>query len=212
MKSAVLPVPFKGVAVAAELLKSRPERCAAWCFETLAGRHVEICGEAASAALTAARGIVLEAQRRGGLAAWVGRRSSAFFPPDFAAAGVDLDALLVVFAADQNEAYRALDILFRSGAFAVIVADLGPRGELPMAVQSRLAGLAKEHCVAFLELTRADRSGCKSARGSLASLRVEARCASQGEVFRAEVRAFKDKRTAPGWTHTESCHGPDGLC
>jgi len=132
-----------------------------------------------------------------------------FFPPDFAAAGVDLGALLVVFAANLNEGLRAADILFRSGAFGVLVVDLGKDGPLPMAAQSRFVGLAKEYHVAFLEIASdRDRTG----RGSLASLRVNATKERVNGEFCVEVRASKDKLSSAGWKHTEVCHGPDGVC
>jgi recombination protein RecA len=51
--------------------------------------------------------------------------------------------------------------------------------------------------------------------GSLISLQAEAllrdQSAQAGGVFECTVRALKDKRRGPGWTHTESYRGPPGL-
>ena len=211
MLASLIECPPKGVMTAHELLKGFSGRGGAWCLDVLAGRYVEVRGGAASAALTAVRGIVLEAQRRAELVAWIGKRESMFFPPDFAAAGVDLEALLVVFAGGLNDGLRAADTLFRSGAFGVIVFDLGKDGPLPMAAQSRFAGLAKEYHTAFLEIAQSDRD--RSSRGSLASLRVETRKERLNrEHFRVETRAAKDKQSVSGWMHKETCDGPDGVC
>lgn len=211
MLASLIACPPKGVTTAHELLRFFPERRGEWCLDALAGRYVEITGGASPAALTVARGIVLEAQRRAELVAWIGKKDSMFFPPDFASAGVDLEALLVVFAGGLNEGLRVADTLFRSGAFGVIVFDLGKEGPLPMAAQSRLAGLAKEYHTAFLEIAQAERG--RNSRGSLASLRVETRKERvDREQFRVETRALKDKQSVSGWTHEEICDGPDGVC
>jgi recombination protein RecA len=154
--------------------------------------------------------VLLEAQKDGGFVAWVGKRSAMFFPPDFASAGVDVDAVLVVFVEDAKSAWRVVDILLRSSGFAAIVLDLGGHDALPIAAQTRFAGLAKEHQIALLELTRNDRH--QTSRGSLASLRVEATKERGEKTFCIQIRALKDKRSSPGWTQTESSHGPDGMC
>lgn len=208
MSSSLLECPPKGVTTADELLRTYSRRHGEWCIGALAGRYVELTGKASSAVFTAARGMVLEAQMQGGLVAWVGKRSPAFFPPDFAAVGIDLEALLVAFVDSLNEALRVVDLLLRSDAFSLLVLDLGEQGALPLAVQSRFSGLAKEHYTAFLEIT------CKNrhSRGSLASLRLEAkRIRADREHFIVEVCAIKDKQSAPGWKHSESCYGPNGV-
>src|SRR5512147_2110212 len=65
-------------------------RRSGWSLSSLAGRLVEISAGLAGAPLTLAFRLVLEAQRKGEPTAWVGRRESVFYPPDAAAAGVDL--------------------------------------------------------------------------------------------------------------------------
>ncbi len=211
MRSSFLRFPPKGVLTANELLDASPRRRGEWCLDALVGRYVEITGGASSSALTVARDMVLQAQQQGGLVAWVGSRSAMFFPPDFASAGIDLKALLVVFVDDANSASRVVDLLFRSSGFAVIVLDVENNRGFSLAVQTRFAGLAKEYHTVLMEITRMHRD--RSSRSSLASLRMETtREHVDGEFFRMEMHALKDKRFSPGWKHTESCYGPDGVC
>ena len=61
-----------------------------------------------------------------------------------------------------------------------------------------------------LLLTR--KRGEEPSLGSLVSLRGEAERQDQGSGrFACRVRALKDKRRSPGWTHVEVCRGPAGL-
>src|SRR5262245_15935320 len=89
----------------------------AWSLATLLGRLIELSASVQAAHLTAAFGLVLEAQLRGDRAAWVTLESSSFFPPDVVEGGVDLEALPVVRVPDARLAGRAADHLTRSGAF-----------------------------------------------------------------------------------------------
>lgn len=217
------------------------DESAGWSRAALAGRITELVGGPAAPALTLATSLVLDAQREGETTAWVMRDSSTFFPPDMAAWGVDLDALVVVRVPRRRSAMarhgeaqqvaRAADRLARSGAFGLIALDLGPTPTLPTPLMSRLLGLAIKHDIALLCLTEsrtyrlpgeADRrrAGLHSGSslqqgglGSLVSLRVEAERRRLGEGrFAAELHAVKDKRRAPGWNHVEVCGGPPGLC
>jgi recombination protein RecA len=192
-------------------LRERPA-CAgdAWSLDALAGRFVEISGSAATATLTAVAMIVLEAQRRGRLAVWIGDLHSSFFPPDFAALGIDLRALPVVHAPEALSACRAADQLIRAGGFAVVVLDCGHGAEFSLSVQTRLAGLAKQHHAALVWITRRNQ---RAPRSSLVSLRVDTERRRTGVArFTCEIRAVKDKHAAPGWTQREVCRGTDGLC
>ena len=63
----------------------------AWQLSDLTGRLVEVSGQRSTAHLTAAFGLVLEAQLCGDRAAWVTLAHSAFFPPDVADGGIDVD-------------------------------------------------------------------------------------------------------------------------
>ena len=203
---------LKHVAVAT-LFRERSAKAShnGWCLDTLAGRFVEVSGSAATAALTATATLILQAQRRGEPVAWIAGRRSIFFPPDFAASGIDLDALPVVHVTDARQASRVADALLRSGGFAIVVLDLGCGTDFSIAVQTRLAGLAKKHHTALLCITR------KSERavplGSLVSIRGEIeRKRANFDRFSFKLRVVKDKRRGPGWSHVEVCRGPDGLC
>lgn len=181
-----------------------------WSLPALRGRVIEISGAADTAALTVCAALILQAQQEGGLAAWVTGWESIFYPPDFAASGIDLKALPVVRVADSLKGAHAADTLIRSGAFAVVVLDSGRMLDLSFSVQTRLVGLAKKHQAALLVVTRQLRSN--TVPSSLASLRAETQ-KQRGKrgFFLCEVCAVKDKRRVAGWNHTEVCRGPDGL-
>ncbi len=184
---------------------------ARWDLETLSGRLVELSAAGASASLTMAFGVVLEAQRRGEPAAWITEEADSFYPPDAAEGGVDLRALVVIRVSKFRQALRAADHLTRSGAFGLLVLDLGDSASLPLPAQTRLAGLAARHRSAILLLTR-KRPEAPSL-GSLVSLRGETwRERQGGDRFLCRVRVLKDKRRGPGWAHEELCRAPDGLC
>lgn len=182
---------------------------ATWSLGTLAGRLVELSGGRGAPLLTVAMTLVREAQEGEQPVAWVGKTQNGFYPPDAAAAGIDLDALVVVRVADPRQLGRAADQLVRSGAFTLIVIDLGPT-DLSLASQTRLGGLAIKHGTAILCLTR--KGEARPSLGSLVSLRAHARKKALGDGrFACELRIVKDKRGGPGWTHEEVRVGPDGL-
>ncbi len=194
-----------------------------WRLAVLVGRLAELSSREGAAGLTLAFSLVLDAQRAGEPVGWLTADESAFFPPDAARGGVDLDALVVVRLPTAGQLPRAAEHLARSGAFGLLVLDLGEAARVPVPMQMRLLGLARQHESAVLFLTR-KRDGDASL-GSLVSLRAEARQASAGParagedarrfgsgVFTCTARVLKDKRGGPGWRHVEVCRGPDGLC
>jgi recombination protein RecA len=180
-----------------------------WSRAQLSGRLVELSGAADSAALTIAIGLVLDTQREAEPTAWVSLPGSSFYPPDVADSGVDLDALVVVRAPDALAAARATERLVRSGAFGLVVIDLGAEARLPTAAQGKLVGLAQRHDAAIVCLT--EKAPDAGSLGSMVSLRAEALREGAGEHFRCKVRVLKDKRRGPGWTHEETVRGPAGL-
>ena len=206
-----LPKLPREVATGRALLDSLEPCKAGWSLDELLGRFVEISGGAATAALSVAARLIAETQCRRELAAWIGNREYTFYPPDFAAAGIDLAALPVVHVPDAAKAARAADALMRSGGFALVVMDLGYRAELPMPVQTRLVGLAGKHHTALVCITRRDSDS--AALGSLVSIRGETEKQRAGfDRFDCTLRMVKDKRHSPGWIHTEVCCGVDGVC
>jgi recombination protein RecA len=181
-----------------------------WTLDALAGRMVEISSAETSASLTAATRLILEAQERGEPAAWIASGTSCFYPPDVAASGVDLDALIVVRTGNTSCTARAADHLLRSGGFGVLILDLCEDARLRMPVQSRLSGLANTHKSAVVCLTR-KRADAPSI-GSLVSIRGETSVArTEFDSFAWEIHVIKDKRRGPGWRHAGECRGPDGL-
>jgi recombination protein RecA len=187
-------------------------QAARWTRSQLAGRLVEVSGMGAVASLTAAVGLVLEAQLDGEPVAWIGLPASTFYPPDLADQGIDLDALVVVRAPSVEHAGRAADRLLRSGGFGLVIVDLGPGGKdaaLPIPLQGRLVGLAQRHDAVIVCLT--EKPGETASLGSMVSLRTEALRARDGDQFTVTIRALKDKQRGPGWTHDEPARGPAGL-
>lgn len=180
-----------------------------WGLAALRGRLVELSGRGARATLTEAVGLVLEAQLAGEPVAWILSPShGGFYPPDVAGSGVDLAALVVIRVPDVTSGARAVERLLRSGAFGLVVIDLGLGGEhdLSMAQQGRLVTLAQAHDAAVVCLT--EKAAESASLGSLVSLRAEALRTGPDEVT---VRALKDKRRGPGWTRTIKVRGPAGM-
>ncbi len=195
---------------ALSLQQERSTQEAGWRLEQVAGRLVEISGVGATAALTLAFGLVLQAQRQNDPVAWITRHDSLFYPPDVAEGGVDLDALTIVRIADGRAAARAADQLARSGAFGLIVLDLGVKPDLPVSFQTRLAGLAHKHQTALLCLTA--KGDEVPSLGPLVSLRVAARRERLTDGrFACGLTVLKDKRRGQTWRYAEVCCGPAGL-
>ena len=140
----------------------------------------------------------------GGLAALVespGGADGSFYPPALAAAGVDLERLLVVPAENASGIARATDILLRASAFGVIVL---PAIALSATAWTRLASLA--HRAGALVVALGDAS---DELRYFATLRVLcrpalARFAGTSGLFNAltgsgfEATVLKHKRAAPG--------------
>src|SRR6187399_1489972 len=97
------------------------------------GRVVEIFGPESSGKTTVALHAVAEAQRNGGIAAFIDAEHA--LDPEYAQKlGVDTDALLVSQPDSGEQALEIADMLIRSGALDVIVIDsvaaLVPRAEI----------------------------------------------------------------------------------
>jgi recombination protein RecA len=183
-----------------------------WGLAALRGRLVELSGQGARATLTEAMGLILEAQLAGEPAVWIQSPAhGGFYPPDAAESGIDLAALVVVRVPNAAASARVAERLLRSGAFGLVVIDLGLGGEadLSMAQQGRLVTLAQAHDAAVVCLT--EKSAETASLGSLVSLRAEAVRTGQGELQQIEVRVLKDKRRGPGWSRTTKVRGPAGM-
>ena len=97
------------------------------------GRVVEIFGPESSGKSTMAMHVVAEAQRNGGICAYIDAEH-AMDPVYAAAIGVDIDELLISQPDTGEQALEICDMLIRSGALDVVVVDsvaaLTPRAEI----------------------------------------------------------------------------------
>jgi recombination protein RecA len=175
---------------------SAPSESAPWGLSALRGRLVEISARGASAVLTTAIELVIEAQRTDETAAWVMLEDSSFYPQDLDESGVDLEALVVVRVGTARQAVRASQRLLRSGSFGLVVmdfVDLAKAFDISIASQGRLSTFAQTHRAALVCLTQ--KSEADPSIGSLVSLHTEAL-----RKFGTErhLRAIKDKHRGPG--------------
>jgi recombination protein RecA len=190
---------------------------ATWALDSLRGRLVELSARGASATLTAAVELVVEAQTQAEPVAWIAPTAGTFYPPDVADSGVDLAALVVVRVRDAIASARVAERLLRSGAFGLVVMDLcSPRSsaspasaELATAIQGRLVTLAQTHDAAIVCIT--EKPSDSASLGSLVSLRAEAMRLRDRDDISITVRALKDKRRGPGWVHSVRRRAPSGL-
>ncbi|MEA3020368.1 MAG: recombination protein RecA, partial [Actinomycetota bacterium] len=97
------------------------------------GRVVEIFGPESSGKSTLAMHVVAEAQRNGGICAYIDAEH-AMDPAYASAIGVDIDELLISQPDTGEQALEITDTLIRSGALDVVVIDsvaaLTPRAEI----------------------------------------------------------------------------------
>ncbi len=128
------------------------------------GRVVEIFGNEASGKTTLAYHIAAEAQRQGGVAAFIDAEH-ALDPTYAQAVGVNVDELLLSQPDTGEQALDIADMLIRSGAVDVVVIDsvaaLVPRAELEgemsdshVGLQARLMSKALRKVTGSLSTTR----------------------------------------------------------
>ncbi len=127
------------------------------------GRVVEIFGPESSGKSTLAMHVVAEAQRNGGICAYVDAEH-AMDPIYAASIGVDVDELLISQPDTGEQALEITDMLIRSGALDVVVIDsvaaLTPRAEIEgemgdthVGLQARLMSQALRKLTANLNKT-----------------------------------------------------------
>ena len=192
-----------------ELRAGREVVTARWGLAAMRGRLVELSARGATATLTTAIEIVVEAQTAAEPVCWITLGEATFYPPDAADGGVDLSALVVVRAVSAASAARAAEKVLRSGAFGLVVMDLG-EAAVPASHQGRLITLAQAHDAAIVCLT--EKTAETPSLGSLVSLRAEAmRTRDPGGTFGVAVRVIKDKRTGPGFVRAIAARAPAGF-
>ncbi len=178
------------------------------------GRLIELAGGAGAAATSAAVQILLASQQEGDPVAWVQPRGGTLYPPDLAAAGIDLASLLVVHVpagAGGAGMAKAAELALRTGAFGAIAIDWTstrpPRGD---AWLGRLASLAREHDSRCVLLGPAD-AGASLGPLVAARLAVRRRRVRPG-IYRVETDVLKDKSGArPSLEAPEVWRGPEGM-
>jgi recombination protein RecA len=127
------------------------------------GRVVEIFGPESSGKSTLAMHVVAEAQRNGGICAYIDAEH-AMDPVYARAIGVDIDQLLISQPDTGEQALEIADMLVRSGALDVVVIDsvaaLTPRAEIEgemgdthVGLQARLMSQALRKLTANLNKT-----------------------------------------------------------
>ena len=108
------------------------------------GRVTEVFGPESSGKTTLALHVVAEAQRTGGLCAFIDAEH-ALDPVYARAIGVDVDALLLSQPDTGEQALEIADVLIRSGAIDVVVVDsvaaLTPRAEIEGEIGDSHVGL-----------------------------------------------------------------------
>jgi recombination protein RecA len=128
------------------------------------GRVVEIYGPESSGKSTLAMHVVAEAQRNGGVCAYIDAEH-AMDPVYAQAIGVDIDQLLISQPDTGEQALEIADMLVRSGALDVVVIDsvaaLTPRAEIEgemgdthVGLQARLMSQALRKLTANLNRTK----------------------------------------------------------
>lgn len=193
------------------------------------GRIVELSGATGggfgTARTTTAVSIVRHAQADGETAAWVMPRDAPLYPPDLQEAGVDLDALVVVhvpMAALPYGPCRAAELLLRSGAFGLVLVDLGGL-TLPAATLSawlgRVLGLARQHESRVVLLT--EKPTHADSLGTLVGVRIESHLHRAAEIpghdvplvplFTVEHQVIKNKSGAPFDVAHDLRRAPDGI-
>ena len=181
-----------------------------WTFDALRGVLTELSSQGGQGQLSLAFSLVLNAQRQKETVAWVTDSHSSFFPPDVAAAGIDLQALAVIRLPGVRNQLKGADRLVRSGGFGLVVLDLGADPRVPAALVARLAGLAKKHDTVVLCLTEKRRD--TSSLGARVSVRGEAHRTSHHDgLYTCRINVFRDRRHGQGWVHEEVLRGPPGL-
>ncbi len=178
------------------------------------GRLIEISGRGVNARLSTAANLLRQAQIEGETSAWIQPEEGDLYPPDLAAAGIDLESLIVLhLPTDQGarDLLRASEWLLRSGAYGLIVVDLsGVRAPRGQAWCARLVALAREHGTRLLLIT--DTPASQSSLGPLIGLRIAAqRSPALAGQCTLNVHVLKNKSGGPLRVVPETWRTPSGL-
>jgi recombination protein RecA len=180
----------------------------AWSFSGLAGNMVEL--RLGGGALTLAARLTYNAQEAREACVWIREPDNGVFPPDLAAYGIDLEALVFVRVAEFADMARAAESLLHSGAIGLVVVEVSRQARPRIAMLKRLADAARaQHALVLLLTARAllpDQAACCGVRSTVDG---PLRSAQDGRFYR-QLTVLKDRRHGD-WQHEEVCYGPDGL-
>jgi len=185
-----------------------PSAGGSWSLDSLVGILSELSEEHPCGALSFCAEIIQEAQERGEPVAWVASTDSVFFPPDFAARGIDLRALAVIRAGGQAESLTAGEWLVKSGAVGLLVVDCGGQWTVSDSALGRLQKLAERSQCAVLFLTRKPRSA--PSLGSRIAVRGCVAPAGSRPLL-VDIHTDRDKRAAAGPRIHRCYHAPPGM-
>ena len=180
-----------------------------WSLQETQGRLIEISEPHPVAALSFFFLIAREVQAAGGHVAWVGTAHSTFYPPDAESIGIDLRNLPVLRMNDVQSVGRAAEILLRSGAFQLVLLDLGHDHAMPVARLAQLNGLVRRHnaCAIFLTCKQ---HGEQSAGPLISMHATTSRQHADTDAFCCEIEILRDKRRWKKWTWQTRLCGVEG--
>ena len=176
------------------------------------GRIIEVFGPESSGKSTLALHVVAEAQRNGGICAYIDAEH-ALDPVYAKAIGVDIDELLISQPDTGEQALEIADMLIRSGAMDVIVIDsvaaLTPRAELEgdmgdthVGLQARLMSQALRKLTGHAQQVVDDRAVHQPAAGEgRRDLRI---ARSHARRARAQVLRLGPARHPPRWSRSRT--------
>lgn len=180
-----------------------------WNLQEVQGRLVEISEPHPIAALSFCFLLVHEVQMADGCAAWIGSTDSTFYPPDAEKVGIDLRNLPILRLTDVQSLGRAAEILLRSGAFQLVLLDLGYDPAIPVARLAQLNGLVRKHNACVVFLTRKQRG--EQSVGPLISLHARtSRQHVETNSFSCELQILRDKQRGKKWTWQTCLSGVEG--
>jgi recombination protein RecA len=145
---------------------------------------------------------------------WIEPTDGSLYPPDLAAAGVDLDALVIVRVPTKEGPEglcRVAEWLVRSGGFGLLVMDLMGRAPAAQSAwQTRLSGLLRRHDAQLCVLS--DSEAAAPSLGAMVALRLEPqRQRSEDGSFLLSQHVLKNKLGVINGPSPERRRAPAGL-
>ncbi len=192
-----------------ELTQSFSSEAPGWNIRELQGRLVELSESRPTASLSFAIMAIHQAQENGCHAGWISHSHSIFYPPDACDNGIDLKNLPVLHMRDMQSAGRAAEILLRSGAFHLLVVDLGKHQSVSIARLAQLGALARKHKACVLFLT--EKQSSEQSLGPLICMHARTgRKRTAHDEFSYQIDVSRDKQRGRPWSWQIRLAGIDG--